>query len=276
MTVRLAQDVGMPLITEYARRFGIYDNLMPVLAMALGAGETSLLRLATGYCIIANGGRTVSATLIDRIQDRTGKTIWQHDKRICDQCQQADWHGQDEPDYRYDPESNDNKQVIDPHTAYQITSMMEGVVERGTGTALKAVGKPIAGKTGTTNQSKDAWFIGFTPDLVVGAYLGYDDPKPMGDATTGGMFAAPIVRDFMLEALASRQATPFRIPPGINLVRIDRHTGARAPADDPDSIVEAFKPGTEPSDGADLPTASQPTDNGDSTAGLGNGTGGLY
>ena len=276
MTVRLAQDVGMPLISDYAKRFGIYDNLMPVLSMALGAGETSLLRIATGYCILANGGHRVTATLIDRIQDRTGKTIMRHDKRICADCEAAKWANQDEPEFNNDQNDADNRQVIDPHTAYQITSMMEGVVEVGTGTALKAVGKPIAGKTGTTNQSKDAWFIGFTPDLVVGAYVGYDNPKPMGDHATGGVVAAPIVRDFFLDALKDKPAVPFRVPPGIKLVRINGHTGARANADDPDSIVEAFKPNTDPSDTSAVAQGDTPITPGDQGAGIVNGTGGLY
>ena len=275
MTVRLAQDVGMPLISDYAKRFGIYDNLMPVLSMALGAGETSLLRVATGYCVIANGGHRVTATLIDRIQDRTGKTIMRHDKRLCDGCEAAKWEGQDEPEFHADETDPDTRQVIDPHTAYQITSMMEGVVQRGTGTALKAVGKPIAGKTGTTNQAKDAWFVGFTPDLVVGIFVGFDTPKPMGDQTTGGLVAAPIARDFLIEALKDKPAVPFRVPPGIKLVRIDRHTGARATADDTESILEGFKPNTDPPDASNVAQGDfgGTTDQG---ASLGNGTGGLY
>ena len=276
MTVRLAQDVGMPLIADYAKRFGVYDNMMPVLSMALGAGETTLMRVATGYCIIANGGHRVTATLIDRIQDRNGKTIMHHDNRKCEGCEAAKWQNQDEPDFQVDQNDPDNRQIIDPHTAYQITSMMEGVVERGTGTALKAVGKPIAGKTGTTNQAKDAWFVGFTPDLVVGAFVGYDNPRTMGDQTTGGVVAAPIVRDFMLEALKDKPAVPFRIPPGIKLVRIDRHTGARANADDPESIVEAFKPNTDPPDISAIADGNAPVAAADQGTSIANGTGGLY
>ena len=276
MTVRLAQDVGMPLISDYAKRFGLYDNMMPVLSMALGAGETSLLKIATGYCIIANGGHRVTATLIDRIQDRTGKTIMRHDKRICADCAAAKWSNQDEPELKIDQNDADNRQVIDPHTAYQITSMMEGVVQAGTGTALKAVGKPIAGKTGTTNQAKDAWFVGFTPDLVVGVFVGYDNPKPLGEHATGGVVAAPIVRDFLLDALKDKPAVPFRIPPGIKLVRIDNHTGARAGADDPDSNVEAFKPNTDPPDASSIAEGDAPAAAGDQANGLANGTGGLY
>ena len=139
---------------------------------------------------------------------------------------------------------------------------------------MKAVGKPIAGKTGTTNQAKDAWFVGFTPDLVVGAFVGYDSPRPMGDQTTGGVVAAPIVRDFFMDALKGKPAVPFRIPPGIKLVRIDRHTGARANADDPESIVEAFKPNTDPPDSSDVAQGDGSFSGGDQATGIGNG--GLY
>lgn len=241
MTVRLAQDMGMPLIAEYARRFGVYDNLLPVLSMALGAGETTLLRMATAYSMFANGGKQISATLIDRIQDRYGRTIWRHDVRDCPECRVRGWDGQEEPEL-----TDERKQIVDPHTAYQITSMLEGVVQRGTATRVKAVGKPLAGKTGTTNDYKDAWFVGFAPDLTVGVFVGFDTPTPMGRDATGGGVAAPIFRDFMKLALAEKPAVPFRIPPGIQLIRINRKTGFRAAAGDPNAILEAFKPGTQP------------------------------
>ncbi len=266
MTVRLAQDVGMPLISEYSRRFGIYDNLMPVLSMALGAGETSLMRLTTGYAVIANGGRQVQATLIDRIQDRNGKTIWRHDARECVQCAETTWADQEEPDLQ-----DARKQVIDPHTAYQITSMMEGVVERGTATVVKETGRPVAGKTGTTNEAKDAWFVGYTPDMVVGVFIGYDNPQSMGDSTTGGALAAPIVKEFMVDALANETAVPFRIPPGIKLVRINRRTGARASSGDPDAILEAFKPDTDPPDTSYTVWGGAGSDGSGDTIGTGNG-----
>ncbi len=243
MTVRLAQDLGMPLIIDYAKRFGIYDDLLPVLSMSLGAGETTLLRLATGYCMLANGGRQVRPTLIDRIQDRWGKTVWRHDQRICEQCKADAWTGQDEPEVL-----DDRRQIVDPHTAYQLTSILEGVIQRGTATSLKALGRPLAGKTGTTNEEKDAWFIGYSPDLVVGVFVGYDTPKPMGKGQTGGRVAAPIFGSFVKQALADTPPAPFRIPPGIKLVRINLRTGLRASADDPQSIMEAFKPGEEPDD----------------------------
>jgi penicillin-binding protein 1A len=247
VTVRLAQDIGMPLIGEYARRFGVYDELPNYLSYALGAGETTALRMVTAYSMIANGGRRVKATLIDRIQDRYGHTIYKHDTRECRGCDAPDgWHNQPEPQL-----VDRREQVLDPMTAYQITSLMEGVVQGGTGTALKEVGKPIAGKTGTTNEAKDAWFIGFSPDIVVGVYLGYDKPRTLGrgNAGTGGHLAAPIARDFLKLALADKPAVPFKVPSGIKLVRVDAKTGMRAgPGDTGRTILEAFKPGTAPPD----------------------------
>ena len=244
MTVRLAQDIGMPMIREYAKRFGIYDNLPPYLSYALGAGETTLLRMVAGYAMFDNGGRRVKATLIDRIQDRYGKTIYRHDERECSACDAKSWQNQPEPSL-----VDRRPQVLDPLTAYQITSIMEGVVQRGTATILREVGKPIAGKTGTTNDEKDAWFIGFSPDMVVGVYVGYDKPRDMGRGATGGHLAAPIVKDFMKVALADKPAVPFRVPAGIKLIRVDPRTGQRVgPGHDGRVILEAFKPGTAPPD----------------------------
>ncbi len=244
MTVRLAQDMGMPLITEYSRRFGVYDDLLPVLSMSLGAGETTLLRMVTAYSVFANGGKRVRATLIDRIQDRWGKAIWQHDRRTCSQCVVADWQG----DIAEPALSDDRRQIIDPHTAFQITSMLEGVVQRGTARSLKKLNMPLAGKTGTTNEEKDAWFLGFSPDLVVGVYVGFDTPKPMGKGQTGGKVAAPIFGDFMKMAQAGKPVTPFRVPPGIRLVDVNARTGLRASPGDPDTTQEAFKPNEYPDD----------------------------
>jgi penicillin-binding protein 1A len=241
MTVRLAQDMGMPLISEYARRFGVYDNLLPVLSMALGAGETTLMKMTTAFSMFANGGKQIEWTLIDRIQDRYGRTLWRHDQRECPQCRARRWEGQEEPVL-----TDDRKQIVDPYTAYQIVSILEGVVQRGTATRVKAVGKPLAGKTGTTNDYKDAWFVGFAPDLAVGVFVGFDTPKRMGRDATGGGVAAPIFRDFMINALADKPAVPFRVPPGMKMIRINRNTGLRAQPGDPAAIVEAFKPGTQP------------------------------
>ncbi len=244
MTVRLAQDIGMPIVSEYARRFGVYDDLPPLLSMALGAGETTLVRLTTAYCMFVNGGKKINYTFIDRIQDRLGQTIWRHDFRACPNCNATAWRGQDEPelpDYR--------KQIIDPMTAYQVTSMLEGVAIRGTGAVIwKRVGKPLGGKTGTTNEEKDAWFIGFSPDLAMGVFIGYDNPQPMGHGETGGELAAPIFADFFKMVLKDKPAVPFRTPSDLRQVRVNKRTGQRTDPNDPDAITEYFKPGTEPSE----------------------------
>ncbi|MET7243927.1 penicillin-binding protein 1A [Methylobacterium sp. EM32] len=252
MTVRLAKDVGMPLIAEYARRFGVYDDMLPVLPMSLGAGETTVMRMVTAYSMLDNGGRRIRPTLIDRIQDRNGETIYRHDTRKCIGCDAEKWSGQDEPKL-----VDDSEQVLDPLTAYQIVSIMEGVVQRGTATILKEIGKPLAGKTGTTNDSKDAWFVGFSPDLAVGIYIGYDKPRSLGDSATGGGLAAPIARDFLKAALKDKPPTPFRVPPGIKLIRVNAASGTRAGGSD-GGLLEAFKPGTAPPDSYSAPASSQP------------------
>ncbi|HEX7792553.1 MAG TPA: penicillin-binding protein 1A [Afipia sp.] len=245
VTVRLAQDVGMPLIGEYAKRFGVYDELPNYLSYALGAGETTVMRMVTAYSMFANGGKRVKPTLIDRIQDRYGHTIFKHDQRECRGCDAAEgWKNQPEPSL-----VDRREQVLDSMTAYQITSMMEGVVQSGTATVVREVGKPVAGKTGTTNDEKDAWFIGFSPDLVVGIYIGYDKPRNLGKGGTGGHLAAPVAKDFLKLALADKPAVPFRVPAGIKLIRVDAKSGMRAgPGDSGRTILEAFKPGTAPPD----------------------------
>ena len=243
MTVRLAQDIGMPLIADYAKRFGVYDNLPPYLSYALGAGETTLMRMVNAYAILDHGGRRVIPTLIDRIQDRYGHTIYKHDTRECIGCNAKSFDNQPEPTL-----VSHEEKVLDPLTDYQIVSMMEGVVQFGTGSALRAVGKPIAGKTGTTSDSKDVWFIGFSPDIVCGVYLGYDKPRRIANNATGGGMAAPIVRDFLKVALADKPPIPFPIPDSIKLVLVDSKTGLRAGPGDPHVLREAFKPGTAPPD----------------------------
>ena len=277
MTVRLAQDIGMPLIAEYAKRFGVYDELPPYLSYALGAGETTVLRMVTAYSMFDNGGRRVIPTLIDRIQDRYGHTIYKHDQRDCQGCDADKWDNNPEPTL-----VDKREQVIDPMTAYQITSLMEGVVQRGTATVVRDVGKPIAGKTGTTNDEKDVWFIGYSPDIVCGVYMGFDKPRHIGRLATGGHLAAPIVRDFLKVALEDKPPIPFAVPPGIKLIRVDAHTGMRAGPGDPKVILEAFKPGTAPPDtysviGTDsengVPTSQAAPDAGTVVR---SGTGGLY
>ncbi|MFM8747498.1 MAG: penicillin-binding protein 1A [Aestuariivirga sp.] len=244
MTVRLADELGMTKIIDLATRLGVYDKLPRQLAMALGAGETTLMRMVTAYAMIDNGGKRIEPTLIDRVQDRYGRTIFRHDKRDCAACVAEAWR----PDLP-EPELLDvREQVMSPYTAYQITSMMEGVVERGTGKKIRIVGKPVAGKTGTSNEERDAWFIGYTPDLVVGTFIGYDNPKPMGKGRTGGELAAPIVADFMKLALRDKPATPFRVPRAIELIPIDAKSGTRAIFGREGTILEAFKPGDEPPD----------------------------
>ena len=236
----------MPLISEYARRFGVYEEVPNYLSYALGTGETTVMRMVTAYSMIANGGRRVRPTLIDRIQDRYGHTIFKHDARECRGCDApGGWKSQSEPQL-----VNRREQVLDTMTAYQITLMMEDVVQHGTAIVVREVGKPIAGKTGTTNEAKDAWFVGFSPDLVVGIYMGYDKPLLLrrGDEATGGRLSGTIARDFF--ALADKPPTPFKISAGIKLVRVDARTGMRpVPGQTGNVIVEAFKPGTEPSDG---------------------------
>ncbi len=282
VTVRLAQDIGMPLIGEYARRFGVYDELPNYLSYALGAGETTAMRMVTAYSMIANGGRRVKPTLIDRIQDRYGHTIFKHDQRECRGCDApGGWKNQTEPQL-----IDRREQVLDSMTAYQITELMEGVVQAGTATVVKEVGKPIAGKTGTTNEAKDAWFVGFSPDVAVAIYMGYDKPRPLGkgNAATGGHLAAPIARDFLKLALADKPAVPFKVPAGIKLVRVVAKTGMRAgPGETGGTILEAFKPGTAPPDNysvigvadADgrMPQQQPPPDSGFF---MRPGTGGLY
>lgn len=241
MTIRLANDMGIPLVSEYAKRFGIYDDHIRGLASSLGSRETTVLRMVSAYSVLANGGKAIQPSLIDRIQDRYGKTIFRHEERSCDNCSAASWQGQQEPEL-----IDNREQVLDPMTAYQITSMLEGVVQRGTAVKVRELGVPIAGKTGTTNDEKDAWFIGYSPDLVVGVFVGFDNPKPMGKGNTGGGLAAPIFIDFMKEALKESTAIDFRVPEGIKLYPIAAKTGLLASAGQPGVIMEAFKPGTKP------------------------------
>jgi penicillin-binding protein 1A len=270
MTVRLAKDVGMPLIAEYAKRFGIYDDMPPFLSMSLGAGETTVLKMVTGYSMFANGGRRIKATLIDRIQDRWGHTIYRHDERACQGCDAPKWANQTEPKL-----IDKREQVLDPLTAYQITSIMEGVIQRGTGQSIRSVGKHLAGKTGTTNEAKDLWFVGFSPDLAAGVFIGYDRPRSLGDSAQAATYAAPIFRDFMTMALKDKVDVPFRVPPGIKLVSIDPRSGMRSSGQG--TILEAFKPGTAPPDsyaGDASPRALSGAAETDRI--FGSGTGGLY
>jgi penicillin-binding protein 1A len=241
MTVRLAQTIGMETIVEYAKRLGVVKDMPRMLSMALGAGETTLLDITTGYAMLVNGGKRITPTLIDRIQDRHGKTIYRHEGRICTYCGELEWNGQQAP------EIPDNREVVaDPVSAYQLVSMLEGVVRRGTGRRIRVIGKPLAGKTGTTNDSIDTWFIGFSPDLAVGVFAGFDKPRSLGRGETGSSVAVPIFRDFMAAALKDQPPIPFRVPKGVQLIRVDPTTGRRAQPGQRHTILEAFKAGTEP------------------------------
>ena len=243
MTVRLAQTLGIRKVLKYAERLGVMDNIPPQLSLSIGAGETTLIRLVTAYAIIVNGGKGIKPTLIDRIQNRYGKTVFRHDTRDCDNCMNVVWKNQrppQPPDLR--------RKLLDKKTAYQMVSMLKGVVDRGTGVKVSKVGKPLAGKTGTTNDSFDTWFVGFSPDLAVGVYVGFDVPRPMGYKETGSTVAAPIFRDFMSAALEGRPAIPFRVPTGIRLVRVNVKTGLVAERGEKGVVLEAFKSGTEPNE----------------------------
>jgi penicillin-binding protein 1A len=266
MTVRLAQTIGMDKISEYASRFGVTDNMPEQLAMSLGAGETTLLKLTTAYAMLVNGGKRVSPTLIDRIQDRNGRKIFSHDLRVCNDCSVPFWTSQPVPLL-----ANSRDQLTDPASAYQIVSILKGVVDRGTGRSIRSIGKPLGGKTGTTNNSVDAWFIGFSPDLVVGVFSGFDKPRSLGHMEQGASVAAPIFKAFMKEALADSPATTFRIPPGIRLVRVNATTGRLAQSGDKKIILEAFKPGTVPKGEAQILRGEAVLDTAPAA-----GTGGLY
>ncbi len=242
MTVRLAQTIGMEKVVDYARRFGVVDDMPSVLSMALGAGETTLLRLTTAYAMLVNGGKQIEPTFIDRVQDRRGLTVYRHDTRDCSSCRDQVWAGQDPPEL-----PDERRQVADSGSVYQVVSMLQGVIQRGTGRRIKSVGKPLAGKTGTTNKGIDTWFMGFSPDLAVGVFIAFDEPRTLGPRETGSSVAAPVFRDFMADALRDRPAIPFRIPPGIRLVRLNLESGRVAQAGDAKVILEAFKPGTVPS-----------------------------
>ena len=244
VTVRVAQSIGMAVVADYAKRFGVVDDLPLQLSMALGACDTTLLKMTTAYSEFVNGGKKVVPSLIDRVQDRNGRTIFRHDDRPCPGCNVDAWNNQPMPVI-----PDDRPQVIDAGTAYQIVSMLQGVVERGTGVRIRELGRPLAGKTGTTNGPNDTWFIGFSPDLVAGVYVGFDQPRSLGEKEQGATVAVPIFKEFMGDALKDVPAIPFRIPPGVRLVRVDEATGAPAMPGDRNVILEAFKPGTEP--GAD-------------------------
>lgn len=242
MTVRLADYLGMDLIADYAQRFDIVDRMPPVLSMSLGAGETTLSKLVAAYAVLVNGGKKITPTFIDRVQDRYGETIMRHDQRSCMDCGSLiKWQNQKTPQL-----PDNREQLADPRAAYQMVSILEGVVKRGTGVRIRSLNRPLAGKTGTTNESKDTWFLGFSPDLVVGVFSGFDEPRSLGKRETGSSVAVPIFKSFMEEALRDEPLLPFRIPPGIRQVQINAETGVRAQPGDENVIWESFLVGNEP------------------------------
>ncbi|MEM9342741.1 MAG: PBP1A family penicillin-binding protein [Pseudomonadota bacterium] len=243
MTVRLAEEIGMDVVAGYAERFGVYDRMGRFLANSLGSEETTLFRMVAAYAMFANGGQRIEPTLVDRVQDRWGTTIYRHDARLCEEC----------TDPALDPGRapriiSNRKQVMDPITAYQLTSMMQGVVQRGT--AARAVNLPVpaAGKTGTTNNERDAWFVGFTSNIAAGCYIGYDTPRPMGRGEGGGRLCAPVFQTFMQQAVAKYGGGRFDIPPGGRFIKINRFTGERLPdgAGGDSVVAEYFRDGEEP------------------------------
>ncbi|MHA1536800.1 MAG: penicillin-binding protein 1A [Alphaproteobacteria bacterium] len=244
MTVRLAQAIGMEPIARTAEIFGIGENLPREFSMTLGAVETTVLKLTTAYAMLANGGKRITPILIDRIQDRYGKTLMSNDTRKCPGCKAAGWSGQDMPAI-----ADGREQIADARSVFQIVSILQGVVTRGTGAYVAVVGKPLGGKTGTTNDFLDAWFLGFSPDLAVGVWVGFDTPNTLGYGESGGKAASTIFRDFMLDALKDKPATPFRAPRGITMMRINQITGERAKAGDTKVITEVFKTGSQPGSG---------------------------
>ncbi len=245
MTVRIAQYIGMKRVLDMAQRFGLDNGMEPTLAQALGAGEVTPLQLTAAYAMLVNGGRKIVPSLIDRIQDRRGRTVYRHDRRPCPRCDVAPWTPDLTP-----PEIPDSRpQVLDPRIAYQIVHMLEGVVEHGTGRAIRNLPWPLAGKTGTSNDAVDTWFVGFSPDLAVGVFVGFDRPRGLGPGEQGASTAVPIFKRFMAAALEGSPPVPFRIPPGIRLVRVDPETGLIADPTDEKAILEAFLPGTEPKPG---------------------------
>ncbi|KJZ24236.1 penicillin-binding protein 1A [Tritonibacter mobilis] len=244
MTIRLAQEVGMPVVAGYAERFGVYDNMGTFLANSLGAEETTLYKMVAAYAMFANGGERVEPTLVDRIQDRFGRTIYRHDDRDCVDCSYTELEQGIAPKI-----VTNREQVMDPITAYQLTSMLKGVVDRGTASSVINLPVPTAGKTGTTNDARDAWFVGFTSNIVAGCYFGYDNPRPMrGGRGYGGTLCGPVFQQFMQKATEKYGGGPFEVPPGGHFIKIDRYTGSRLPneAGGANVVAEYFRDGEEP------------------------------
>ena len=236
MTVRVAQKVGFDQISKITKDFGIYDAIPELLSVSLGAAETTLIQLTNAYCTFVNGGKKVIPIFIDRIQDRRGKTIFNADKRKCIGCKEISYLEDEIPIIQ-----DNRKQIISSETAYQITSMLEGVIKRGTGRKLKNLNLTLAGKTGTTNKNMDAWFLGFTSKLVVGVYVGFDEPKTLGRYETGAKAALPVFEKFIKKVVKKKDALPFKVPKNITLVLVDVESGLQPNASTKKIIYESFK-----------------------------------
>jgi len=236
MTVRIAQDLGLKKIVNFSKQIGIYDDPNELLSISLGSEETTLLKLTSAYCSFVNGGKLVNPILIDRIQDSEGNTIFNSETRKCTNCDQISFLSKEVPKI-----SDNFKKIFSPETAYQMTSMLEGVVKRGTGRKLKDLNLDLAGKTGTTNRNTDTWFVGFTSKLVIGVYVGFDEPKSLGRRETGAKTAMPIFKNFVKKAVKKKDARPFKVADNINMMVIDRLTGKKANFNSKETIIEAFK-----------------------------------
>lgn len=245
MTVRIAQEIGMDTVAGYAERFGVYDRMQSFLSNSLGSQETTLLKMVAAYAMFANGGERVDPTLVDRVQDRYGKTIYKQDQRVCVDCAAPILPQGDAPSLK-----SSRERVMDPITAYQLTSMMEGVVQRGTARGIN-LPVPVAGKTGTTNDAKDVWFIGYTSNIAAGCYIGYDNPRTLGGSASGGGLCGPVFESFMRTAIKKYGGSAFEVPPGGFFMKIDRFSGAKLSDDATgDNVIsEYFREGTDPSYG---------------------------
>ena len=243
MTIRLAKEIGMETVADYAERFGVYDDMNPFLANSLGSEETTLFKMVAAYAMFANGGERVEPTLVDRVQDRAGQTIYRHDQRNCEDCTFAELAADSSPRI-----TSNRERVMDAITAYQLTSMMRGVVDRGSASRAINLDVPAAGKTGTTNEAKDVWFVGFTNTMVAGCYIGYDTPKPLGRNTFGGNTCGPMFNEFMEAAVEKYGGGAFRVPPGGQFINIDRFSGAQLSkgASGDNVVAEYFRLGEEP------------------------------
>ena len=236
MTVRIAHAIGVNKIVNFTKQLGIYNDPQELLSISLGSAETTLLKLTSAYCSFANGGKKINPILIDRIQDSEGVTFFNTETRSCDNCNEISYYSKSIPKI-----SDNFDQVISPQSAYQVTSMLEGVIKRGTGKSLRDLNLDIAGKTGTTNKNTDTWFIGFTSKLVIGIYVGMDEPKSLGRYETGAKTAMPIFKDFVKKAIKKKDARPFKVPSDISMMVIEYVTGKKANFGSKETIVEVFK-----------------------------------